>query len=93
MRSIPRSMLFTPATKAGRFTAAASVGSDAVILDLDTAFYRQPSIFNSAVLLARAVTFGQASGRARSRLRCKRFRGAPNAAAVPRFKDAVRQQA
>jgi (S)-citramalyl-CoA lyase len=35
MRSIPRSMLFTPATKSGHFTAAAAVGADAVILDLE----------------------------------------------------------
>ena len=35
MRSIPRSMLFTPATKTGHFTAAANVGADAVILDLE----------------------------------------------------------
>jgi (S)-citramalyl-CoA lyase len=35
MRSIPRSMLFTPATKRDHFTAAATVGADAVILDLE----------------------------------------------------------
>jgi (S)-citramalyl-CoA lyase len=35
MRSIPRSMLFTPATKTDHFTAAATVGADAVILDLE----------------------------------------------------------
>ena len=35
MRSIPRSMLFTPATKTGHFAAAATVGADAVILDLE----------------------------------------------------------
>src|SRR5271156_1137913 len=35
MRSIPRSMLFTPATKTDHFDAAANVGADAVILDLE----------------------------------------------------------
>ena len=35
LRRIPRSMLFTPATKTGHFTAAATVGADAVILDLE----------------------------------------------------------
>jgi (S)-citramalyl-CoA lyase len=35
MRSIPRSMLFTPATKTDHFTAGATVGADAVILDLE----------------------------------------------------------
>ena len=35
MKRIPRSMLFTPATKTGHFTAAAAVGADAVILDLE----------------------------------------------------------
>jgi (S)-citramalyl-CoA lyase len=34
-RRIPRSMLFTPATKTDHFSAAASVGADAVILDLE----------------------------------------------------------
>jgi (S)-citramalyl-CoA lyase len=35
MTHIPRSMLFTPATKASRFDRAADVGADAVILDLE----------------------------------------------------------
>ena len=35
MRSVPRSMLFTPATKTSHFSAAATVGADAVILDLE----------------------------------------------------------
>ena len=35
MRPIPRSMLFTPATKTDHFDAAANVGADAVILDLE----------------------------------------------------------
>jgi (S)-citramalyl-CoA lyase len=34
-RRIPRSVLFTPATKTNHFTAAATVGADAVILDLE----------------------------------------------------------
>ena len=35
MKPVPRSMLFTPATKASRFDKAAQVGADAVILDLE----------------------------------------------------------
>ena len=35
MRPVPRSMLFTPATKASDFNKAAEVGADAVILDLE----------------------------------------------------------
>jgi (S)-citramalyl-CoA lyase len=35
MKPIPRSMLFTPATKASRFDKAAQVGAAAVILDLE----------------------------------------------------------
>ena len=35
MRSVPRSMLFSPATKTSHFSAAATVGADAVILDLE----------------------------------------------------------
>jgi (S)-citramalyl-CoA lyase len=35
MNPIPRSMLFTPATKASHFDKAAEVGADAVILDLE----------------------------------------------------------
>ena len=35
MKRIPRSMLFTPATKTAHFNAAATVGADAVILDLE----------------------------------------------------------
>jgi (S)-citramalyl-CoA lyase len=35
MKPVPRSMLFTPATKASHFDKAAEVGADAVILDLE----------------------------------------------------------
>jgi len=35
MKPVPRSMLFTPATKASRFDKAAEVGAAAVILDLE----------------------------------------------------------
>jgi (S)-citramalyl-CoA lyase len=35
MKPVPRSMLFTPATKASHFDKAAQVGADAVILDLE----------------------------------------------------------
>src|SRR6476646_1103772 len=35
MRPVPRSMLFTPATKASYFDKAAQVGAAAVILDLE----------------------------------------------------------
>src|ERR1700752_3265945 len=35
MKPVPRSMLFTPATKAGYFGKAAEVGAAAVILDLE----------------------------------------------------------
>ena len=35
MKPVPRSMLFTPATKASYFDKAAEVGADAVILDLE----------------------------------------------------------
>jgi (S)-citramalyl-CoA lyase len=35
MKPVPRSMLFTPATKASYFNKAAEVGADAVILDLE----------------------------------------------------------
>jgi (S)-citramalyl-CoA lyase len=35
MKPVPRSMLFTPATKTSHFNRAAEVGADAVILDLE----------------------------------------------------------
>ena len=35
MKPVPRSMLFTPATKASHFDRAAEVGAAAVILDLE----------------------------------------------------------
>ena len=76
MRPIPRSMLFTPATKTDHFDAAANVGADAVILDLEDSV--APEAKDGARLAALNYLAAKRSSRTSAALRINSLRRWPD---------------